>query len=835
MIAAVVAYALHHGAPAHPTGRDAVAELRQPKLASITGDLEPADVDILICARRGDALPRCATARNAYQLDDLAPGPYAVWASAAGRASDLQRVELAPGDRARVDLAVASAGGSGAAQARVHGVVRDVRGHAIAGAVVHVASAGAGDDAGSAAADATPHDVSATSDDDGVYVVYLPPGDVTARATADGFVDASAAGSAPGELDLTLSPGGSLAGTVVDAATRAPVAGADVEAGGEHATSDAAGRFRLTKLEAGRYKPTATAFGGYGEADESVLVPLGGAVDGVVIAVHPVAVVSGRVALATGAGCPAGDGRVWLQKSGGRAAYSAETLDDGEIVLDGVVPGRYGVAVTCTGWVPLVPYDDIVVADSDVEGVTWLVLAGATVTGHVTSRAGAPIADAQVGAVGPADHMFTMARTDAAGAYTIRGVAVGPFEMVVRADGFVHGGDRPKGFASLDAPARVDIVLDAGATIAGDVVDDAGVAIAGAEVDVDGDGESTSGRCDGRGQFAISDLLGGHYGVHADLAGGSASGTVATDVAAGATAHVHVVATRATGELTGTVRDAAGAPVADAYVAAAPEHGDGDGVSGGVGAWSDAVLTAGDGSWSIAHVSATATFAVRAERRGAGQAVVAHATPGTAVTIVIRATGAISGVVATPAGAPPVDVTVTAELRGDEGTHAEASREERAFHTGGRFAFHDLPAGTYKLAVDDDPRSVVRVTIGDGEARDGVRLVVQPRYAIRGRLVSATTGAPLAGWRVEVPQILGDDGDDGSGGRHVTTYTTAVGMAGADGRFAVLDLPGGTVTVSAGAPDAADASPVRDVTMAGGVDVDMGDVAVGSGSSTAPP
>ena len=477
--------------------------------------------------------------------------------------------------------------------------------------------------------------------------------------------------------------------------------------------------------------------------------------------------------------------------------------------------------MTCKGWVPLVPYDDVVVADSDVENVTWLVLAGATVTGRITSRAGAPIADAQVAAIGPADHMFSTTRTDATGTYKITGVSIGPFELELRADGFVHPGDRPKGVATLDAPARVDVVLDAGATIDGDVVDGSGHPVAGVDVALEGDNESTSGRSDARGAFSVGELIGGHYSVHADF-GWQDEPRVEVTVAPGGTAHVHVLGARPVATLAGTVRDAAGAPIADAYVEAAAEHP----VTGGRGAWTPAVLTGSDGAWSIGNVPADAQFAVHAYESGAGEVMVEHVSPGSRVDVVIRATGAIRGVVVTPDGSAPVDVTVSAEERTGD-SRGEVSREERAFHTDGRFAFRDLPAGTYKLAVDDDPRSVQRVTIAAGEVRDGVRLVVQPRYAIRGRLVAAATGAPLAGWRVEAPQILGEDGGDGSAGeRHVTTYTTVVGVCGADGRFTVHDLPAGTITLAAGGPDAADTKPVRDVTLAGGSDVELGDVQV---------
>ena len=103
---------------------------------------------------------------------------------------------------------------------------------------------------------------------------------------------------------------------MVEKGTGAPVAGArvrvegndsDEDVRGTSTMSDADGNFRLTGLSPARYKPGASSPGKYGQAAESVLLGLGQTVDGIVIEVHPAAVIKGRVLLPDGKSpCPSG-------------------------------------------------------------------------------------------------------------------------------------------------------------------------------------------------------------------------------------------------------------------------------------------------------------------------------------------------------------------------------------------------------------------------------------------------------------------------------------------------------------------------------------------------
>ena len=182
---------------------------------------------------------------------------------------------------------------------------------------VHVSSAGS-----------TPPTFTTRSGRDGSFVAWAMAGDIQVAASAEGHVDGSAIAVAPiAGLEVMLTPESTLSGIVVEAGTRRPLDDATVEippVGNVH--TDAAGRFRVGKLPPGRYKPTASSIGGYGEAAESVLLGLGQSIDDVVIEIHPVAVVAGRISIDDGASsrpCPAGDGEVWLRRYGSQAYYVA--------------------------------------------------------------------------------------------------------------------------------------------------------------------------------------------------------------------------------------------------------------------------------------------------------------------------------------------------------------------------------------------------------------------------------------------------------------------------------------------------------------------------------
>ena len=132
----------------------------------------------------------------------------------------------------------------------LHGIVRDLAGGVIEAAQVLVASTGH-----SAPYHHRPEAVART-DADGRFSVWGAPGGQYVSAWADGYSTASQAGVAPNyTFELFLSPESVLAGVVVDAETREPIAGATVMSGnpffwggGTRTVTDGDGRFRIDGL-----------------------------------------------------------------------------------------------------------------------------------------------------------------------------------------------------------------------------------------------------------------------------------------------------------------------------------------------------------------------------------------------------------------------------------------------------------------------------------------------------------------------------------------------------------------------------------------------------------
>ncbi len=815
------------GPGAASPGRARLLELRQQAPAALAGSVQAAGAPIVatVCVRAGrptGSAARCTTSdvRGAYAFDQLQPGAYAVWASAPGFAGGQWRgpapdfeasLWLAASERRTAVALVLLAGA-----VEVRGIVREVRGGTIAGALIHV----------TAATEAAPS-FTTRSAADGSFVAWAAAGPIHVTASADGFVDAEQTTAAPVErVELVLTPGSSLAGVVVEAGTRRPIAAATVSVWGTSAISDANGRFRLAKLPPGRYKPTAASLGGYGETAESVLVRLGQSVEDLVIEVHPVAVVVGRVVIEDGSAtrpCPPDQGGVTLTRYGSAAFYRTRTDLDGAILLEGVVPGTYAVTAWCTRFLARFPYPELEVRDSDVDDLAWSVTPGARVAGHVVTVARTPIAEAVINLRSSNGASFTSAQSAPDGSFVADGLPPGAVELIAHAEGFVRAAGRSSVIAALGTIASIDLVFETGGSITGEVVDATGKP-GRFPVEAAGGGQTWT---DARGHFTIQTLAAGTYQVRVasdwDLPPGSpdASRSVEATVVIGRSPpHVRLVAPRRSGTIAGTVSDPRGAPQADVYVTVAlePEPYTGPRYL----AWQAKVLTGVDGSFELTELP-RGRFALRAYRDGGAEAVLEHVEVGErAARIIVRPTGSISGaVVPTAHGRATDDVTIFAE-----DPARSVSREERLYRTGGQFALRELPAGTYKLTVNNDPRSAATVVLAEGQQLANVRLVARPRYSIRGRLLAADR-TPLRGWKVEAPRH--ESTHTTPDGRSVIVSTTELAITTPDGRFLLHDLPAGLLTISAGDVSRSADAPLqqlRELTLQGPTDVDVGDLVV---------
>lgn len=739
----------------------------------------------LVCSRPSDDLDdvRCETTKadGSYELD-LRPAAYELWASAIGFAGARLKLTLKAGEsKSGIDFVLPR----GAHE--IAGRVRDTHGLAVANAFVHVRIAG--------------EPIATTrTDPTGGFAVRVDGAEASIEATAEGYVDESMYTAVPATgVELVLLPEATLSGIVVEAGSRAPVADAKIYLDGTRVLSGDDGKFRATKLKPGRYKPTASSIGGYGEAAESVLLRVGSRVDGVVIEVHPVAVVAGRIAIeGSDKGCPEGEGNVMLDRRGSRELAFGKTVLDGEVLIEGVVPGIYAVRLACAGYLPQASYPDLVVGGTDVEDLVWSVKQGGKLAGRVRTKTGDLVADAAV-TVNAGLGAGARVSTNHNGEFEATGLPAGEVTAEAGQTGYARS-DEVKATVSLTSTVRVDLVLgDKTGGISGTVVDREGKLVADARVEAR-TGNASAGPSDDtdvHGAFEIQNVEPGFYNVVVESKwqlSSSESRTLAAPVRVrvdrGVTAKVQLLIDPESSRITGTVVDERGAPVADVAIDVAltsseiePRRRDYERTL----AWTSAT-----GGFEIAGIPSQ-PVAVRARIDGANEVVVDNVQPGQHVRMVLTSTGVISGVVSDPSGASVNDITLEVEDRAQN-----ISRRERLFHTGGKFTFRELPAGTYRLTADEDRQTSVTVTLGNGERKEGLQLALRPRHAIKGRLVD-TGNKPLPNYKIEVPHK--ESIEHGAKGGIVVTYEMEYSATNARGEFLIEGIVGSEVTISAGSLD----------------------------------
>lgn len=804
--------------------------------------------------------PTCTSSGGdgAYLLRAVVAGTHRVFAFADGhlpaawRDPDPERdrawFELAPGQaRTGVDLALAPGG------AAVSGVVEDVSGGPVVDAVVEIRADRGWWSRGEAR-------TITRSDEHGRFTTWTRAGQLTVSAAADGYAPGHASAVAPSaQIVVLLTPESVLAGRVIEAGSGAPVPDAIVSVGDWRAgdeSSDAStrtdddGRFRLTRLSPGRYKPGATARGRFGEPTESVLLGLGQTVEDVVIEVHAAAAVRGRVVIEDGAATrPCADAWVNLRDATADRWQGDGADDDGRVELISVLPGRYEVSIYCEGYLARDRYDAVVVASADVDGLVWTVGPGGRIRGTVRTAGGEPVADASVsarvaGGAARAQRSWGHDTSRADGTFRMKGLAAGDYAVEVHASGQRGPDEAPRVTVPPGGEGSIDVVLPAGGTIAGAVVDTDGKPVSGARVRVANDGWSWGageGRTDDDGRFAIEGVRPGERRVVASRGWsqtmrrpGSSDDDVQGErvtVAAGATATVRLVVEARAGVIRGAVTDERGQPVGDAWVIASRVSEASGRLASSAARdtrWSwgrddRPVITGPDGRFAVREL-APGRYAVRAYRRGGGEAVAEQVEVGATVSLVIRATGSLAGTVAVAGGGAPPDelhVAVSDEQTG-------FSRRERFFRTGGAFALHDLPAGTFVVSVDAaGGRGLATVALAIGERKTGLTLVLERKVRVRGRMVELGTTTPVAGMQAIVQPVRG-----------VSTSTFVMSesgdrqhISGDDGRFELADVPTGKSWLVAW-PLAWDSSPWAgsrtyvELDAAAGEVIDVGDVEV---------
>lgn len=337
-------------------------------------------------------------------------------------------------------------------------------------------------------------------------------------------------GATIGGIDFVLSPGGRIAGRVTDAATGAPIAGAEVGIATEDfafttGMTDADGRYvSETGLSTGTYRARVSRTGYLSELFDDVqcsahngcefsfgtpiAVVAGVVTGGVDFALDKGGTISGRVTASdTGNGLP-GVNVYIVDSATSEVVSQAYTEADGRYQsFDGLVTGTYWLRVFAgaTGYLDEA-YDNIladhrtfiplgvtavpVTVGQETGGIDFVLDRGAVLTGRVTdSSTGQPLRDRVVEAITTTRFPFfnDFGVTDESGVYRIQALGTGTYRAFVEGDnGYLgevwrelecYGNDcytipaTPIEVQAGDTVAGIDFTPIKGGWITGSVVD----------------------------------------------------------------------------------------------------------------------------------------------------------------------------------------------------------------------------------------------------------------------------------------------------------------------------------------------------------------------------
>ncbi len=758
--------------------------VRDPGGRPIAGAMVCATASSTLLGASDTRWPSCASTGpdGSYRLSDLFGVRQRVSASAAGYLPG-EQVHLHAGVRRRaIDLRPGGAGQDidvtlERGGVEIRGVVRDLRGEAIADAWV---------------ASGEPEDGSprawGRSGVDGQFVLWVRPGVVTVVAQATGHVAGSARGASEAHtFAVYLAPASLLRGKVLGV-DREPVEGAWVRAqrGGELTQTDAAGHFEFAALAPGVYKPEVETDDGFGMAAEQVSLGLGEPSPLLTISLQAAVFVEGHIVRAGGELCD--DGSLRLRDlATGREVYDRSEAS-GLVHLRGLLPGTYTVTIACKGAIAAERYPLLTVGERDILDQVWEVANGRSITGVVVDASGVAVPGVRlVARAAGTTSEPPAAVSDEAGRFRLRGLLAGKYAIVPVAQAQRTMPDAAVAVEIGAAePPGLRVALAATGALRGKLRDPKARPIAGAELSLRtawGEQRAVTGD-DGGFHFPTAAVGSSTLGASLGGAPLALSRRSRVSIRGGRTATIELVSAAATGVITGVLRDADGRSIAGALVEARAETGGPVGAAGLLRNDTRAPqLTDVAGRFALAGLPA-ASYTVVARRIGGGEARRQHVRPGAAMTLALAPCGRVTGTVVLPGGGVPGAFVIemvevgTGRRRGDE-----------FVGTAGAWALGGLPHGSYELRVQAREGALTQaLEFTAGQERSGLRLELVGATTLRGTVLDLE-GRPVPELEVASASVRGIASDT----RIITDES---------GRFELSRVPVGLVWVTVGTPGA---------------------------------
>jgi protocatechuate 3,4-dioxygenase beta subunit len=634
---------------------------------------------------------------------------------------------------------------------------------------------------------------------DGGYRLLLPAGDYMLIAMASGYAPSSEflRLSSDTTKNLRLDPEARLAGTVTEAKTGQPAAGAEVWAApvdsvglgqARRTTTDASGGYTLGGLHGGTYLIRARLGRLAGERREKVAVA--DARTGVDIAIEAGLVVSGRVTRADGG--PVADATVTctagssMLKSNG-AITTARSSVGGDFAVEGLFPGEYQLMVRAAGYAP--GWRNVRLLEDDSRDIQVVLQPSITLTGRVVDGTDGPVPGARVTAVvergkGMAwTGLYRMAISDEQGAFTVADLDVGRVSARAEQEWVGAATYGPETLAP-GTQKMIILKLSMASTISGTVRGKDGRPAPGATV-LARAGAATpwvmyEALTDGQGRYAVSGLSAGTLfvsaarpaGVPAQFQAGRRMQERQVQLAAAERMDgVDIVLPDGGKALAGQVVTPDGRPAVGAMVMAAPGPRPARPVP-------DRVTSDGDGHFSFEDLD-DVPYTVWAEHPDHASAELRGVVPGIQLVVLrLGASASISGAVAGDGGKPVTDfelsvgpdpdARVPAAASGKKAVRATTVPAQLVHDAKGRFSVSGLGAGAYRLSVRT-PRGAMgtaTLMLREGEQKTDVVIEVRPAAVIRGRVVDDETGRPLPDVTVSLfaGEVAGSEGTtDGAG------------------------------------------------------------------------